>query len=144
MKKIILMTFVSLFLGYGISSFTTQDSSLKSELNPAQRFDYEAEFGAFVTAIEKKDKETLEMMNKSETDNDMLLMYFEDPEFMKQLKNADYSKMPVTDYNNLVVLEFSASVSGSDDEGNEYESGISLYFEEAGNGLKLVGVVAAG
>ena len=42
------------------------------------------------------------------------------------------------------VVEFSATASGKDDEGNEYESGVFLYFDESGSGLKLVNVLAAG
>ncbi|MEZ4938554.1 MAG: hypothetical protein R2799_13270 [Crocinitomicaceae bacterium] len=117
----------------------------KEPVIPAQRFDYEADFAAFKEAIEKKDKETLNFMNQAEgTDADMLLMYFEDPVFLKKLKATKYSDLTLSDYNGIPVLEFSASVSGEDEEGNEYESGIFLYFEESGSGLKLVNVLAAG
>ncbi|MCB0479710.1 MAG: hypothetical protein KDC84_16195, partial [Crocinitomicaceae bacterium] len=93
-------------------------------IKPAQRFDYEADFAAFKEAVEKKDKETIDFMNQAEgTDADMILMYFADPAFMKQLKNTKYSDLTLSDYNGTPVLEFSASVSGSDEEGNEYESG---------------------
>lgn len=115
------------------------------EGNPIQRFDYEADFAAFKDAIKKKDKEMLDFMNQAEgTDSDMLLMYFEDPEFMKQLQAAKYTDLTSGDFNGTPVVTFTASVSGSDEEGNEYESGIYLYFEESGSGLRLVNVLAAG
>lgn len=112
---------------------------------PAQRFDYEADFEAFKEAIVKKDKEMLDFMNQAEgTDADMLLLYFEDPAFLNKLKKTKYSDLTLSDYNGTPVQEFSVSVSGKDEEGNEYESGIFLYFEETGSGLRLVNVLAAG
>ena len=143
MKKVSLLLTAAAFsmsaLGLAHEAFD------ENEGNPVQRFDYEADFAAFKEAIIKKDKETIDFMNKADgTDADLILMYFQDPEFLKQLKATKYSDLTLSDFNGTPVLEFTASVSGSDDEGNEYESGIFLYFEETGSGLRLVNVLAAG
>ncbi len=143
MKKVSLLLTAAAFsmsaLGLALEAFEDKDG------NPIQRFDYEADFEAFKDAIVKKDKETIDFMNKADgTDADLLLLYFEDPAFLKQLKATKYSDLTLSDFNGTPVLEFSAEVSGSDEEGNEYESGVFLYFEESGSGLKLVNVLAAG
>lgn len=112
---------------------------------PAQRFDYDADFEAFKEAVVKKDKDMLDFMNQADgVDADLILIYFEDKAILDQLKKAKYSDLTLSDFNGTPVMEFSASVSGEDEEGNEYESGIFLYFEETGSGLRLVNVLAAG
>lgn len=143
MKKASLLLTAAAF---SMSALSMAHEAFKEEdHNPVQRFDYEADFAAFKDAIKKKDKDILDFMNKAEgTDSDMLIMYFEDPAFMKKLQAAKYSDLTSGDFNGTPVVTFVASVSGSDDEGNEYESGIYLYFEESGSGLILVNVLAAG
>lgn len=143
MKRIILIALT----GFSLNAMATElpTSNEPAKKTTAQRFDYPAEWEAFKEAVKKKDKEIINMMNKAEgVDADMILMFFEDPDFMKQLQATKYSDLTANDFNGTPVVEFSATVSGKDDEGNEYESGIFLYFDESGSGLKLVNVLAAG
>jgi hypothetical protein len=142
MKRFILLGALAL-------CFTTTTLADSKENTPTlplvQRFDYVADFAAFKEAVAKKDKETIDWYNKAEgTDADMIIMFFEDPDFLKQLKSAKYEDLTASDFNGTPVVTFSATVSGKDEEGNEYESGIYLYFEETGSGLRLVNVLAAG
>lgn len=143
MKRVILTGTMVFSLSLVLNSNEIYPS--KTSRFEMQRFDYEADFDAFKEAVIDKDKETIDFMNQAEgTDADLILLYFEDPELMAQLKNANYEDLEVGDFNGVVALILKAYVTGEDEEGNETGSGVSLFFEESGSGLKLIYVFAAG
>ena len=77
-------------------------------------------------------------------DADMILLYFEDPAFLEKLKAFNFSDLEETDYNGTPVKELSIELSGSDESGEVYETGIFIYFKETADGLEVVNLLAAG
>lgn len=109
------------------------------------RYNYDVDFEVFKKAVIAKDiKGVSAFAGSDEIDAEALIQLFEDPDFLADLKKATYDDLTVDDSGDEVLLVFSSSVSGSDDEGNEFESGVYLYFSQGDPSLLLENFMAAG
>ncbi len=118
---------------------TSEDEEISS------RYNYDQDFEVFKTAVINKDIKGVSAFASSDiVDAEFLVQAFEDPDFLADLKKATYDDLTVDTSGDEVLLVFSSSVEGSDDEGNEYESGVYLYFSQGETGLLLENFLAAG
>lgn len=110
------------------------------------RYAYDADFENIKEAILKKDLRTLQDYSDTDAvDAEMVIQSFHaDSDFLNQLKAADYDDLKTEDHDGEIRLVFSVYVSGSDEEGNVYESGLYLYFVQGKPSLRLVNFLAAG
>jgi len=109
------------------------------------KFHYDQDWDRFKEAVINQDLQGVGAFASSDAvDAQIVIDLFADPEFLDQLKAATYDDLTVNDTEFGVQLEFSASLSGSDEEGNEYESGVYLYFSQGETSLELDNILAAG
>lgn len=110
------------------------------------RYSYDSDWENIKEAILSKDVRGLSAYAASDAiDSELIINSFHaDPEFLEQLKKATYEDLKVDDSGEEVLLVLSVNVSGSDEDGNEYESGLYLYFFQGEPGLQLVNFLAAG
>lgn len=108
------------------------------------RYTYDKDWERFKEAVINKDLQGIGAFAGSDAiDAQIIIDLFSDSDFLNQLKAAAYEDLKVNTEGEEVVLEFSATVSGVDEDGNEYESGVYLYFSQA-ESLLLDYVLAAG
>lgn len=150
-----LFSFTTLLVSCGSTTESTE-STATTETKPdtiqtQENFDigessgYASDWGLFRGAVSDNNLEDFKLfMGADISDPESLLMSLQEEWVLTKLVETPYENLTVSDYNGTPVKEFSASVEGSDDEGNIYESGIYLYFEESPDGLKLVNVLMAG
>lgn len=105
--------------------------------------DYSDDWGAFKSAVINKNIDGMKMYIKGDTDPQNLLDMM-DADAVADMENTTYKQLKDTDYNGIKVKEWSYEVSGVDEEGNEVGSGLFYYFEEQKEGLRLIGILAAG
>ena len=128
-------------------TITTNPDTVQTEENfdIGESSGYASDWGLFRGAVSENNLEDFKLfMGADISDPESLLMSLQEEWVLTKLVETPYEDLTVSDYNGTPVKEFSASVEGSDDEGNIYESGIYLYFEEGPEGLKLVNVLMAG
>ena len=127
---------------------TNNESEMNDEIDNElieSRYHYDQDWEIFKEAIIAKDIKTVNAFsNTNKIDTELLIQTFEDVDFLKQLKVASYEDLETDLEGPEVRLVFSASVAGSDEDGNEYESGIYLYFLQGENNLILEEVLMAG
>lgn len=155
MKFFTMLSFSLLLLGCGGNSETVETADTTAVKNDTvqteENFDigessgYASDWGLFRGAVTENNLEDFKLfMGADISDPESLLMSLQEDWVFTKLVATPYEDLTVSDYNGTPVKEFAASVEGSDEEGNIYESGIYLYFEEAADGLKLVNVLMAG
>ena len=109
------------------------------------RYQYDKDWERFKEAVVAKDIRGVSAFASSDAiDAEILIDAFSDPEFLEMLKVATYEDLETNTDGPEVLLVFSAAVSGSDEEGNEYESGLYLYFSQGEQSLMLENFLAAG
>lgn len=109
------------------------------------KYHYDEDWERFKIAVINSDLQGVGAFASSDAiDAQVVIDAFAAPDFMAQLKAATYDDLTTNDTEFGVQLVFSASVSGSDEEGNEYESGVYLYFSQGELSLELDNVLAAG
>jgi len=109
------------------------------------KYHYDQDWEIFKTAIINSDLQGISAYASSDAvDAQVVIDAFADPDFMAQLKAATYDDLSTNDTEFGVELVFSASVSGSDDEGNEYESGLELHFTQGELNLEFDYIMFAG
>lgn len=150
-----LFSFTILLVSCGSTTESTE-STATSDTKPdtvqtEENFDigessgYASDWGLFRGAVSENNLEDFKFfMGADISDPESLLMSLQEEWVLTKLVETPYEDLTVSDYNGTPVKQFSASIEGSDDEGNIYESGIYLYFEEGPDGLKLVNVLMAG
>lgn len=127
-----------------------ENSGNKDVVNPEandaeinSRYNYEQDWEMIKAAIISKDAKTLKDFSTDDIDVESIFMSFSD-EFLDILKKAKYEDLEVDDSGEEVILVFNGYLSGSDDEGNIYESGLYLYFYQGEPNLQLFNFLAAG
>lgn len=128
------------------STESEEKSETQTTSEQPGRYAYDIDFENIQQAILEKDMPLLKDYSEKEVDIETLVdMIHMDDDFKAQLKEATYDDLVVTDGpSGEDMLSLSLTVSGSDDEGNEYESGIYLYFEQGEPSLILKEFLAAG
>lgn len=109
-------------------------------------YDYDLDWQNIKTAILDKDVQTLANYTANdELDVESVIeMIHADEEFLNLFKNINYEDLTIQeDESGVVFLVASMFISGTTEDGYEYESGIYLYFAQEEN-LFLVDVLAAG
>ena len=109
------------------------------------RYSYDTDWENIKEAILKKDVKGLAAYAESDSiDAELIIDSFHaDQEYLDQLRKASFEDLTV-EQGDRDLLEFSVNVSGSDEEGNEYECGLYLYFYQGEPSLQLVNFLAAG
>jgi hypothetical protein len=105
--------------------------------------DYSDDWGAFKSAMINKNIDGMKMYMQSDIDAQNILDMLS-PEAITDMENTKYDQLKVSDYNGKAVKEWSFEESGVDEEGNEVGSGLFFYMEEQKEGLRLIGMLAAG
>jgi hypothetical protein len=110
------------------------------------KYNYDVDFDLIKTAILAKDGEFLSSFCDSESVNvDEVLMYFGDPSFAELLIGATYDSLqPLENELQEIELVWSGLSTYTNDEGNNYESGVYMYFKQGDLNLELVKVLVAG
>jgi len=109
------------------------------------RFHYDEDWDRFKEAVISKNIQGVSAFASSDAiDAELLVDAFSDSDFLEQLRVATYDDLTTDIEGEEVLLVFSATMSGSDEEGNEYESGVYLYFSQGENSLLLENFLAAG
>lgn len=128
------------------TTVTAPDSALNEEnFDIGESSGYASDWSLFRSAVSDNNLDDFKLfMGPDVSDPEGLLMSLQEEWVMTKLVETPYEDLTVSDYNGTPVKEFAAGVQGSDDEGNIYESGIYLYFEEGPDGLMLVNVLMAG
>lgn len=126
----------------GNSSRSSSPGKDSSSSGIESRYSYDQDFANIKEAILNKDIPGLAAYASSDAiDAELIIQSFHaDPEYIRQLKSFSYKDLKVEDGG----LVLSVMVSGSDEEGNEYESGLYLYFSQGEPNLELVNFLAAG
>ncbi|UKN03687.1 hypothetical protein K6119_09195 [Paracrocinitomix mangrovi] len=130
----------------GSYSFVSENNAKTVAESYQGGYHYDLEWEAFKEAVYAKNADDLNyfLPEGSAYTADEILMLCGEDYVINAMKKTTYEKLGDSEYNGNYAKEFSATVSGTDEEGNEYESGIFLYFEEGLEGLRLVNVLAAG
>lgn len=105
--------------------------------------DYSDDWGAFKSAIINKNLDGMKMYIQGDIDPQNLLDMLS-PESLSDMENTKYAQLKDSDYNGKKVKEWSYEESGVDEDGNEVGSGLFYYLEEQKEGLRLIGILAAG
>ncbi len=122
-----------------IGSKTIQPEEVES------RYHFDQDWEIFKTAVLTKDiKGVAAFAGSDEIDSEALLQSLSDPDILKKLESTTYSELTSETQGEFIYLVFSAEISGSDGDGNEYESGIYLYFSQGETSLILDYYLAAG
>ena len=131
------------------ATVTPQGENTSEEPNetPSSRYNYDQDWGVFKKAVLDQDIRGVGAFASSDAvDSEALISSLHaDEEYIKILKATTYDDLKVTEGGDgSMLLEFAATVSGSDEEGNEYESGIFVYFSQGDPSLLLEYYMAAG
>ncbi len=105
--------------------------------------DFADDWGAFRSAVVNKSVEGMAMYVIADIDPQNLLDMM-GPEAITDMQNTEYKQLKDSDYNGKKVKEWDFQESGVDEDGNEVGSGLFYYFEEQKEGLRLIGILAAG
>lgn len=105
--------------------------------------DYSDDWGAFKSAIINKNLDGMKMYMQADIDAQNLLDMMS-PEALTDMEDTKYDQLKNSDYNGKKVKEWDFQESGVDEDGNEVGSGLFYYFEEQKEGLRLIGILAAG
>jgi hypothetical protein len=105
--------------------------------------DYSDDWGAFKSAIINKNLDGMKMYMENDLDPQNLLDMMA-PEALTDMENTSYKQLKDSDYNGKKVKEWDFQESGVDEDGNEVGTGLFYYLEEQKEGLRLIGILAAG
>ena len=105
---------------------------------PESKYHYDQDWERFKTAVINKDiKGMAAFASSDEIDSEALLNSLSDESFLKKLNSTTYDDLTTEEQGEFTFLVFSTEIKGTDEEGNEYESGISLYFTQGETSLLL-------
>ncbi|MCB1138938.1 MAG: hypothetical protein KDK23_09295 [Leptospiraceae bacterium] len=116
------------------------------QAQPTSRYSYDTDWENIKEAILNKDVRALGAYAASDAiDAEEIIQAFHaDPEYLAQLKKSTYRDLKTEIDGSEVRLVFSAMVSGSDEDGNTYESGLYIYLNQGEPSLEIVSFLAAG
>ena len=116
------------------------------QAQPTGRYAYDQDWENIKEAILKKDVKALGAYAASDTiDAEEIIQAFHaDADYLAQLKNSTYEDLKTETDGSEVRLVFSVTVSGSDEDGNTYESGLYIYLNQGEPSLEIVSFLAAG
>ncbi len=146
-KILILATMFFLMVSCGetkkpLNTTTTPTEVLTEEAKPINS--YEKEWETFKKAVLTKDIKGISAFASSDAvDAEALLEALSGENFLDTLKETSFNDLTVTKSEQGESLEFHAEVTGTDDEGNEVGSGVTIYFSK-GKHLELDYFIAAG
>ena len=145
-NSIILFASILLFASCsGSTEEPTTTDTTKTDTTVQTAITYDVEWDAFKKSVVDNDSVAFMLfVGPDVSDPISLLHMLQEDWVMEDLNMTTYADLTVSDYNGTPVKEFSAGVEGQDEEGNVYESGIFLYFEESPAGFLLVNVLMAG
>jgi len=124
---------------------TPNSDTTKTDTVIATTIAYDLEWEAFKKSVVDNDSIAfLPFVGTEVSDPISLLGMLQEDWVMAKLSTATYTDLIISDYNGTPVKEFSVGVESTDEEGNTYESGIYLYFEETPTAFILVNVLMAG
>ncbi len=131
-----------------LADVTLDDSESNDSKDDAiqSRYAYDQDWENIKDAILNKDIEALVAYSGSDDlDEELLIQQFHaDQSLLEQLRKSTYKDLTETETDKGVMLQFSATLSGSDKEGNTYESGLYLYMSQGDPNLLLEYYLAAG
>lgn len=108
-------------------------------------FHYDEDFEAFKKAVFEKNKEDVTFfLEGEELEVDNVIQTLNEDWVKEQLEKAKYADLRESEFNGNPAVELDIYIEGTDEEGNIYESGVSLFFDEGMNGLKLIYILYAG
>ena len=105
--------------------------------------DYSDDWMAFKSAVINKNIDGMKKYMESDIDAQNILDMM-NAKAIEDMENTSYDQLKVSDYNGKAVKEWDFQESGVDEEGNEVGSGLFFYMEEQKEGLKMIGLLAAG
>ncbi len=153
MKKILILTSISLFLIGCTESSNENDAEKATTSAPEEDVQeetgdiYAQDWESFKQAVISKDKDAVLFfaVKQDQSLRDILELsydYIFDDQMIENIENMNYQDLPVSaDHENW--RELSTYYYGEVD-GEVYESGTFLYFEERPEGLRIVNFLAAG
>jgi hypothetical protein len=119
------------------------ENEVKEEI--VSKYNYDLDWEAFKEAVVNKDIQGMSAFAGSdEIDSEELLMLLSAEPYLEAIKNATYEDLKTVDQDGEILLEFSAEESGVDEDGNELESAVMLYFSQGDPSLVLEYYLAAG
>ena len=114
-----------------------------NEIN--SKYNYDKDWEIIKKLILDKDFQELAAWARAdEFDAEMFIEMAQEEFVQKALKNTNYKDLRVEEMNGEMYLVFNSSISETDEEGNEYGSGLSLYIYQGDPSLMLEYFIAAG
>ena len=102
------------------------------------KYHYDQDWEIFKTAVLTKDiKGMAAFASSDEIDSEALLQILSEELILKKLNSTTYDDLTTETQGEFIFLVFSVELSESDEEGNEYESGVYLYFTQGETSLLL-------
>ena len=131
-----------------VNSDIKTDSTETSDIDAEEiqsSFHYDEDWDALKEAIYKKDTETIQaFISDPELKAATIIELCSEDFVIKKLKATNYDALMDSEFNGEFAKEFNASEEYTDEEGNEYGTGISIFLEEGMQGLRILYVLAAG
>lgn len=123
----------------------TEESVDPVEDEIVSRYNYDLDWDVFKEAVLNNDIQGVSAFAGSdEVDAETLIMLLSDDFYKEKLKNTSYEDLNTVDQDGEMMLEFSASETGVDEDGNEVGSAVMIYFSQGDPSLVLEYYLAAG
>ena len=122
-----------------VKTDTVKAVSIKIEKeNPDVKYDYSQDWRKFKTAVQNKNIQGISLFASSDNiDSEHLLQSMTEDYILKKLDSTTFNDLTTETQGEYTFLVFSAEITKVDEEGNEYESKISLYFSHGEDRLFL-------
>jgi len=120
------------------------DTEIETE-NVESKYHYDQDWELFKTAILTRDIKGISAFASSDNiDSEALLNSISDESFLKILNTTTYNDLTVEEQGDYTFLVFKAETKETDNDGNEFESGIYIYFTQGETSLLLDYYLVAG
>ena len=128
-----------------VSEELEETESEEEEEEIISKYNYDLDWNTFKEAVFNKDVIGMSSYAGSdEIDSEELLMFLSDEPYLDILENTTYEDLKVVEQDGEAMLEFSASETGVDEDGNEVGSAVMLYFSQGDPSLVLEYYLVAG
>jgi hypothetical protein len=150
MQKLLLSLFVMSLFSCENNSQTNVKTDILIEENSGISINenkslFEQDWETFKKSVLDKNIQGIAAFASSdEIDSETLLTYLSDEEILKQLKLTSFNNLTSEIQGESNYLVFSVLLNEFDDDGNQYESGIYLYFIKSDTNLMLDYYLIAG
>lgn len=102
------------------------------------KYHYDKDWKRFKAAVLSEDIKGIASFASSDNiDSEALLQSLSEEDILKKLASTTYHDLTTEEQGEFTLLVFSTKTTKVDEEGNEYESGISLYFSQGELSLLL-------